>query len=875
MAFKKNNAVGGNYKVKGLKIFGSKENLYFNVKKYRKVFDESESRYIYCEIAFYNKLFDEADWDCKLKYVCKNIKTRKEICSFEKEFSVKKDQNIVYIREGWGTPDPGWWKIGKYEWEVSIDGKAAGKCPFYIVKGGEVTGETNPYFNIKQIQLFESPKKGTPFNDRTYYNAFSSKETKYLNIEMRLENHRTSDASFPLELQFNFYNDTGQHKAFMSYFKEFTDKRKEIIMDTGYGSDNGGYWYPDKYTLEVVFMDNLIAVVPFEVGDEFIEQDGPHPFSTTKQAARNETVTAENKPKMTFDEAVEELNGLIGLKSVKEQLHEFASYLQFLKVRKEKGIEESSMFNLHSIFMGNPGTGKTTVAKMLGQIYHSLGLLSKDTVHEVGRVDLVGEYIGQTAPRVKKAIDKARGGILFIDEAYALTNRGDDSKDFGQEVIEVLIKEMSDGPGDLAIICAGYPKEMQNFLNSNPGMSSRIRNIFLFPDYNPDELMEIAVYRADKSGIIINDPAKAYMHKKVVEAYRNRNEHFGNARYVNGVVEEAKQNMALRLMKQYKNLKRLSKDKLSTINQTDVQKVFRKGEQNGVTLPIDEALYDDTLKQLHELVGLENIKREVMETAKLVKYYREIGKDIKTSFSLHTVFKGNPGTGKTTVARLIVQIYKALGILERGHVLEVDRKDLVAGFSGQTAIKTGEVIEQALGGGLFIDEAYALTQGGTSDGFGREAVETLLKGMEDKRGQFMVIVAGYPEEMQQFLEANPGLMSRFDKQFVFEDYSAEELLDIAKMMFDTDDLKMNEEAEQHLKEYIANLLEKKHKYFGNARTIRKIVAEAIKRQNLRMADIPSSKRSEELIATIIKEDVSEFSMMEEDDNEQKTIGFGR
>lgn len=850
------------YKVQSIKVFGSKENLFYNTKKYRKVYDVSESCYLYCELAFYNKLFDETDWSTSIRFICKDKKTGKQVCDFKKDLQVRRDKNIVYVREGWGTPEPGWWKEGDYEYQVYIDDVFVGDTQFYVVTQGAIDSpEKNPYFDIKQIQMFEGPRNGVAFPTRKYYYTFDKEKTRYINIEMRLKNLLTDLSSFPLELQFNFYNNTGQLKAHMAYFKEITDKRPEIVLDTGYGSDGGGYWYEGNYTLECIFMDKLIAVVPFEVGSEFVPQDSPHPYSINKTTT--ESIITDDTPKLTFEEAMDDLNDLIGLNSVKEQLNEFASFLQFLKIRKEKGFEENAKFNIHSIFMGNPGTGKTTVAKMLGKIYHSLGLLSTDNVHEVGRVDLVGEYIGQTAPKVKKAIDKARGGILFVDEAYSLSNRGDDSKDFGKEVIEVLLKEMSDGQGDLAIVCAGYPKEMQDFLNSNPGLSSRIRNVIFFPDYIPDEMMEIAEYKANKLGVILTEEAHTTLSKKVVEAYRNRDAHFGNARFINGVIEEAKQNMALRLMKDHPNLSELDKKALSTINKKDILRSFRESSRKNVSLPIDEALYNETLKQLNDLIGLENVKREVMETAKLVRYYREIGKDIKKSFSIHTVFKGNPGTGKTTVARIIVQIYKALGILERGHVVEVDRKDLVAGYTGQTAIKTGEIIEKAKGGGLFIDEAYALTSGGNSD-FGREAVETLLKSMEDLRGEIMVIVAGYPKEMDTFLEANPGLMSRFDRQFDFEDYTALELLDIAVLMFDNEDLKLNQEAKDYFLKYIERLLDNKHKYFGNARTVRKIVAEAVKRQHLRMADIPSSERFGDMIYTVTIDDVKDFSLMEED-----------
>lgn len=868
---KKEEALGGNFKLKDIKIFGSKENLYLNEKKYRIVYDEAESRYLYCELSFYNKLFDELDWDAEARFLCIDQNSGKTICELKKSIKVTTDKNIIYIREGWGTSDPGWWKKGHYRWEVYLNEEQVGGATFHIVDYGLVTELENPYFDIAGIRLFESNKEGLPLDQRIYLSTFKSSATRYINVEMKLTNLITQQEKLPLELQFHFYNDSGQHKAFMSYFKEIELKSNTITLDTGYGSDKGGYWFEDKYTLEVIFMDQLIAVIPFEVAESYIEAEESLTYSTPT-VEDFQALIAPAPPKLSFEEAKEELEKLIGLNSVKEQINQLASYLQFLKVRKEKGLEADQQFNLHSIFTGNPGTGKTTVANMLGQIYHSLDLLSHGKVFEVGRADLVGEFIGQTAPKVKKAIEKARGGILFVDEAYALSNRGDDGKDFGREVIEVLLKELSDGQGDLAIIFAGYPKEMQHFLNSNPGLASRLRNVIQFPDYSPDELMEIAEYTSAKRNVAISDQAKVTIHKKLVEVYRNRDSHFGNARYINGIIEEAKQNMALRLMASHEDtLTELDKADLSTLQQEDISKVFSAGSADFIQLPIDEALLDDAIKQLHGLVGLDEVKKEVDEMTKLVRYYREIGKDIRKAFSLHTVFKGNPGTGKTTIARLLVQIYKALGILERGHLVECDRKSLVAGFVGQTAIKTGELIDQAIGGGLFIDEAYSLTQGGAND-FGREAVETLLKRMEDHRGELMVIVAGYPEEMAEFMEANPGLMSRFDKQFVFPDYSLAELLDIAVMMFDQEDLVLDAVAREHLEKYLDKLLTNKHKYFGNARTIRKIVGEATRRQNLRMAETPKEQRTTTLIQTVTIEDIKQFDLMEAD-HESKGIGF--
>ncbi|MEL7340839.1 MAG: AAA family ATPase [Bacteroidota bacterium] len=261
---------------------------------------------------------------------------------------------------------------------------------------------------------------------------------------------------------------------------------------------------------------------------------------------------------------------------------------------------------------------------------------------------------------------------------------------------------------------------------------------------------------------------------------------------------------------------------------------------------------------MNSFIGLENVNREIFELVKLVKFYKEIGKDVLNRFSLHSVFTGNPGTGKTTVARILGRIYKALGILERGHVVECDRQALVAGHIGQTAIKTAEVVEKARGGVLFIDEAYSLTQGGPND-FGREAVETILKRMEDLRGELVVIAVGYPRNMRQFLEANPGLRSRFDRKLEFADYNAEELLQIAKMMLITDEIKMEAEAESYLKGYFEYLHRTKNQFFGNARAVRKVVEKAIKNQHLRLATLEPTQRSEELLHTLDTADVIEFA----------------
>ncbi|MFY8191260.1 MAG: AAA family ATPase, partial [Bacteroidia bacterium] len=313
-------------------------------------------------------------------------------------------------------------------------------------------------------------------------------------------------------------------------------------------------------------------------------------------------------------------------------------------------------------------------------------------------------------------------------------------------------------------------------------------------------------------------------------------------------------------------------DELSTIQRVDVERIF-EGKKKGIAdIPIDEDLLKQALNTLHHLIGLESVKNEIDELVKLVRFYREIGKDVRQSFSLHAVFTGNPGTGKTTVARILAQIYKALGILERGNLVECDRQALVGGFVGQTAMKTAELVDKANGGVLFIDEAYALSEGGEND-FGKEAIETLLKRMEDNRGNFIVIVAGYTENMRRFLESNPGLRSRFDREMHFDDYAAEQLFQIAIKMLQGNNIVPAPDAANHMQKYFVDLFANRNQYFGNARNVRKVVEDVIKSQHLRLAKIPAQERSIEMINTLFLEDVQLLKVVPNEEQPKRNIGF--
>lgn len=851
------------FKLKELKTYSSKE-WFVTEKMYQSVFLAQKTSYIRAELSLYNILFNEKDWSCTIKYEAYNTGDKnKKVFTYEQKCDVSKTDNIFTLRYGWGNKDNTFWKKGEYEWKAYVDNVLVGTSKFYVEDAGAVTPTENPYFDIQSIRFFEDGQKSIPVKNRRYVTQFIGNETRYLSTELTFRNKLTKP--WNCELQLFYYDKNGRLRGNVTRIFKVTNQTQSTTFP--WGNDSKSVWKEGAFTIEVIFMNQRIAIVPFNVGSQWVDGEPDIANSELTQGAK---LTMEPDD-LSLTDLLGKMDQLIGLTEIKSEIREYIDYLKFEKIRKDKGLSSTKGLKLHTVLTGNPGTGKTTVAKQLGKIYKAMGLLTIGHVHEVDRVDLVGEYIGQSAPKVRKAIEKARGGILFIDEAYALY-RKDTKNDYGHEVIEILLKEMSDGPGNIIIVCAGYPAEMKEFINSNPGLRSRFSHFFHFPDYMPDELMEIAELGFNNHQLTVTSDARVVLLKQLTKAFRSRNRTFGNARFVMSVVGDCKRNMALRLMKDSKTEEMTAKE-LSQVVKADVQEVFVSTQSKKLQLQVDQEMLKIALHDLNALIGMENVKTEVRELVKLVTYYREIGKDVLNQFVMHTVFTGNPGTGKTTVARIFAQIFKALGLIERGHLVECDRESLVAAYTGQTAIKTASVIDSAMGGVLFIDEAYSLVNG-TRDSFGHEAVQAILKRMEDNKTAFIVIAAGYPKNMHEFLSANPGLKSRFEKTITFEDYSPKDLQDISIYMMDLEGHSFNEEALTRLNVCLTEAFDNRDEHFGNARFARKIVQQTIRDHNLRLADVPSSDRDLEMIETITLEDLRNLPDPSATSSTQRTIiGF--
>lgn len=304
---------------------------------------------------------------------------------------------------------------------------------------------------------------------------------------------------------------------------------------------------------------------------------------------------------------------------------------------------------------------------------------------------------------------------------------------------------------------------------------------------------------------------------------------------------------------------KISAKKKKEVGECSVQQPKRVDASRPAT-ELDEKEYKDAVKELNALVGLDDVKREIETLANLVRVQkmREAHGLVTPPLSLHLVFTGNPGTGKTTVGRLLGRIYKALGVLTSGHVVEVDRSGLVAGYVGQTAIKTTEVIEKSPDGVLFIDEAYALATAGSQSDFGQEAIDTLLKAMEDNRARLVVVVAGYTEPMKRFIESNPGLRSRFNKYIEFTDYAPEELIRIFNRLAQQNNYILTPEAREQMRKTLEREYAESGGKSANARLVRNVFELAIQRQANRVAQQPGATKQD--LQTLTGDDIANIDV---------------
>lgn len=526
----------------------------------------------------------------------------------------------------------------------------------------------------------------------------------------------------------------------------------------------------------------------------------------------------------TVDEVLKDLDLFIGMDEVKSAVREIAYAVQNSIQRAERGLGKQEKMGMHIILTGNPGTGKTTIARKLGEILAAIGYLDSGHVVEVDRAKMVSPYQGETPKVVDRLCDKAKGGILFVDEAYTLAplSAAGERDNQGAQALEKLMKRMEDDRGQFVVIAAGYRMEMENLFRINPGFRSRFNYFLDIKDYSPEQLYEIMQVFAKEKKYVFSKEAEELTRKMIAEMHQSRDKDFANGRTMRTLFDQICKRQAQRL--QSESISTMSNEELMTIKTEDIPYETPRS--------VD---ISDCLAKLDGLVGLNAVKKEVSNLAAYLNLQIKRG-ETSTFQGKHYVFTGNPGTGKTTVARIMADIFKTLGIVSRGQLVEADRSKLVAGYSGQTAIKTNQLVDQAMGGVLFIDEAYTL-RSSEGDSFGAEAIDTLLKRLEDDRGKFICIVAGYTDQMHEFIDSNPGLKSRFTQTIHFDDYTPDELTDIFLHLAKGKNFTIDDTTRAAIHRQFEQLYLRRDKNFGNAREARRIFDETVERQSQRLVTL--------------------------------------
>jgi SpoVK/Ycf46/Vps4 family AAA+-type ATPase len=552
--------------------------------------------------------------------------------------------------------------------------------------------------------------------------------------------------------------------------------------------------------------------------------------------------------------ALEKLDAMVGLVPVKQEMKGLVARMQVEEKRREQGLRVP-VLSQHMVFTGPPGAGKTEVARVVGEVFRALRVLRKGHIVETDRAGLVAGYVGHTALKTLDKCREALDGILFIDEAYSLASSTGSGHDFGKEAIDTLLKFMEDNRGRMVVIVAGYRNEMRRFIDSNPGLNSRFSKTIEFPSYDTSELCEIFRRMADKQQFALPDGFEAKI-KPWIEG-RSKAEDWANAREMRTLLEKTREAQALRLS-------RSPNDPSADVSRVTIEDVILATGQQSED---NEAQIAAALEKLDAMVGLVPIKQEtkgLVARMQVEQKRREQGFSVN-ALSLHMVFTGPPGAGKTEVARLMGEIFRALKVLRKGHLVETDRAGLVAGYLGQTAIKTLDKCREALDGILFIDEAYSLaasTGGGGSD-FGKEAIDTLLKFMEDNRDRIVVIVAGYRNEMRRFIDSNPGLNSRFSKTIEFPSYDANELCEIFRRMAARQQFTLPDGFEAKLRPWIEG--RSKADDWANGREMRTLLEKTREAQALRLSRSPNDPSAD--VSGVTIEDVIVATGQQSEDNE--------
>lgn len=582
------------------------------------------------------------------------------------------------------------------------------------------------------------------------------------------------------------------------------------------------------YTIYIEYLSHIILKVPFSIGN--VNLTGQHDLD--KIAI--DTTPKENKAQITIQQAEENFKAMIGLVDLKKQVKQHLDFIRLQKMRKQMGLT-AQIPPLHMIFTGNPGTGKTTVANYLGSIYHGMGLIEKGHVVFTERSKLVGRYLGETEKNTELAITEAKGGILFIDEAYNLWVRGiDDTKnDYGNRVLETLLTKLADPNFDVVVILAGYPIEMEKMLSSNPGLKSRFAYYLNFPDYNVEELKAIADLHLKQLEYKLDQKADQELIRYFKAAYKQRTASFGNARFVVHFITNVMiPNMATRLVTQQELMEGdHDKELLTTITADDIPPYCPCQKKH---YKIDEEVIENVLYQLETLIGLTEVKENIRHIIDLAHIRIENGKSPLANPFAKWSFVGNTGTGKSTVAQLLTDLLYAFQIIPDANCVEISGEQIFFTPDHMLDNLFAHLVKNNNANVLFIDcDAETFKKRYKTIDF--ELIHTKLENLKlETKHDYILIVAENKANNDCPLYIHQKASDEINHVLYFNDYTTEELYTTCLKMLSERGFNLKKEAHVLLKHTI-DVLKKNKSDDANLRTMHYLADALTHKAYLRMS----------------------------------------
>ena len=569
-----------------------------------------------------------------------------------------------------------------------------------------------------------------------------------------------------------------------------------------------------------------------------------------------ETVVASDIPMVssTSGEAMEELDELVGLGKIKTKVKDYLNAVKLAGRRMEQGLP-TNMPRLHMAFLGNPGTGKTTVAEIIGKVFASWGILSGGRVIRTEKSQMVGQYIGETEFKMRNLLERAHGNILFIDEAYQLVEGGE--KDYGRIVMNSLLTELGKENPDMVVILAGYTAPMKQLLESNEGIESRFPNVFNFEDYTTDELVEIGKLMIRKQGFTLTPGAEANLRTIMEEESEKPSPRFGNGRFVSNLLQNE---ILATLGARTARIEHPTKEELSTILPEDV--VIGKAQKDVV---FDDVAIDAALARLDRLAGLSGVKVAIHNFVKSARYLHSIGEPYVGKGLLSWRFIGKSGTGKSTVAEIMASILKGMRLIANHHITEIKGERIFGVSEPDCDAVLKDAVKRSCNGLIFIDvDEPKFSDDRVTYGRNIEQIRLKVKEMTvEVGGECALVVAELnapnADVAEQLFESG---VYEFDHTLIFKDFTPDELFDILCLCLGKFKVSFSPEAERHIRAYLESM---KSSIDANARTM-KLMSRTIHQQViLREAGLPERPASHQ----VLLEDVETFRW----DGRKGKIGF--